>query len=200
MNKKRLFINIITWIFVIIATCFSILFIFLYSDYYSKYYINTLLTIPHSGKKINLPENIIPKIIEKNEPIKQDNIIPEEISYQITPLIIFQLVNQERIKIDLQPYEYNISLEKVAYDKIDLINEKQVVSHYKIKEAVNAGVTGENIAWNFVEANAVIEGWLNSPKHRALIYDKDFDKTGIAVEEIILNGVETIMVVQEFSD
>ena len=39
---------------------------------------------------------------------------------------------------------------------------------------------GENIAMGYTDANAVMEGWMNSPGHRANILSADYSRIGIA--------------------
>jgi uncharacterized protein YkwD len=53
------------------------------------------------------------------------------------------------------------------------------------KRASEAGyrytALGENIAWNYRDANSVMRGWMKSPGHRANILGKNFTEIGVGV-------------------
>jgi len=122
-------------------------------------------------------------------------------SFLISSSTVFNHINQKRVKAQLQPLKYNLELEKIAFNKIDLIERKQFVSHFiPLEKPKNFSVIAENIAYNYDNIYLLISGWLNSPKHHKAIYYLIFKKTGIAVKEITLNDKKTILVVQEFSD
>ena len=40
---------------------------------------------------------------------------------------------------------------------------------------------GENIAWGYRSPQAVVDGWMNSPGHRANILNEDFHQMGVGV-------------------
>src|SRR5512135_1705084 len=45
----------------------------------------------------------------------------------------------------------------------------------------NGSYLGENIAFNYPDANAVMVGWRNSPDHRANILNPNFTQIGVAI-------------------
>ena len=54
---------------------------------------------------------------------------------------------------------------------------------------------GENLAKNFVTSNGVVNGWMNSPGHRANVLNERFADVGYAVMNGTLQGQETTLVV-----
>ncbi len=66
------------------------------------------------------------------------------------------------------------------------------------KENYDYNYAGENLAMDFVSAEKMNEAWLESPTHRANILNEKYKDIGVAVKEGIINGHETIIVVQMF--
>lgn len=42
---------------------------------------------------------------------------------------------------------------------------------------------GENIAYNYVDGPAAVEGWLNSEGHRKALLNQDYTHLGVGVKE-----------------
>ncbi|BBP89067.1 hypothetical protein BsIDN1_26850 [Bacillus safensis] len=48
-------------------------------------------------------------------------------------------------------------------------------------------LAGENIAYNYVDGPAAVEGWLNSEGHRKALLNKDYTHLGVGVKRKILH-------------
>ncbi len=58
---------------------------------------------------------------------------------------------------------------------------------------------GENLAKDYQSVNGVIQGWLNSPKHKNVMLSKTYTETGIAVIYYQKDGIEQALVVELFA-
>ncbi|MBI3626565.1 hypothetical protein HY224_00780 [Candidatus Uhrbacteria bacterium] len=119
-----------------------------------------------------------------------------------------ELTNQARAKEKLPPLAPSALLTNAAQLKAVDILRNQYFRHagpfgknlqywlkkvgYKYSEA------GENLSLNFYSEEGVIKNWLESPKHRANILDKDFTEIGLAAIAGRFRGVDTVIVVQMF--
>ncbi len=112
-----------------------------------------------------------------------------EFSQQINRVV--QLVNVQRAKVGLQPLTADKSLNSVA-----LIRATEIVKsfshtrpngsyfHTVIDENnIHYGHAGENIAKGAVDADKVMELWMNSEGHRNNILSKNYNKIGVACYE-----------------
>ncbi len=57
---------------------------------------------------------------------------------------------------------------------------------------------GENLALNFYESSEVNQAWMNSPKHRENILDKNFTDIGIGMALGKFEGRDSVFIVQFF--
>ena len=57
---------------------------------------------------------------------------------------------------------------------------------------------GENLALDFYDSSEVNQAWMNSPKHRENILDKNFTDIGVGMAEGQLAGRDSIFIVQFF--
>lgn len=144
-----------------------------------------------------MPDIILPEfpdtdIPESNLPEAPDTDpeTPEEdtdISNNSYAMQVIHLVNQERAKEGLLPLTYDANIEKAA-----LIRAKETevsFSHTRpdgtsfstaLQESgVSFRSAGENIAWGQKSPEEVMNGWMNSPGHRANILNKNFTKIGV---------------------
>lgn len=106
---------------------------------------------------------------------------------------VWELVNAERARAGMAPLEYVDSLQYAA----DIRAEETCVrfSHtrpngsscFTIFNGVQHTTAGENIASGQKSPERVMEGWMNSPGHRANILENEF--TGMAVGIAQKNGV-----------
>lgn len=139
---------------------------------------------PEIPEKPETPEK--PEVPEKPETPE----IPDQgtgTENQSFAMRVIELVNQERAKEGLPALVYDAGIEKAALVRAK--ETEQSFSHTRpdgrsfstaLKEA---GVTfrgaGENIAYGQRTPEQVMEGWMNSPGHRANILNKDYKKIGV---------------------
>lgn len=122
---------------------------------------------------------------------------------------VWNLTNAERVKMGLRPLSYSKKLNAIAQEKANDMLTRQYFEHESptgvgIKElSENFGYAylsiGENLALgDFASSSAVVDGWMNSPGHRANILKKDFSEIGISAIQGNYHGDEVWFVVQEF--
>ncbi len=102
---------------------------------------------------------------------------------------VLQLVNQERAKAGLSSLTSERSLTAAA--NVRAKESRQSFSHTRpngtsfstaLKEhGVSYRTSGENIAYGQRSPEEVVNGWMNSPGHRANILNASFNKIGIGV-------------------
>ena len=122
---------------------------------------------------------------------------------------ILDIVNQERGKAGLQPLGFNVRLSAIAEGKaVDMIN-KQYFAHVSPSGTDVAQLAkmygyeyiflGENLAMgDFFSSKDVMEGWMNSPGHRANILNKNYTEIGISALRGNYQGRVVWYAVQEF--
>lgn len=123
---------------------------------------------------------------------------------------IISLTNQARLEQSLPTLKINHLLTKAAEAKAKAIVKNQFFSHNSpdgkkfsdwVKEAdYRYLVVGENLAMGFGSSEAVVEAWLNSPKHRDNILKTDYQDIGLAVLKGKMEGKETYVIVQYFGN
>jgi len=123
----------------------------------------------------------------------------------ITPAEVTALSNGHRISNGLNPYQTNTQLTSAAQAKANDMFAKQYWAHtspdgkgpaYFINNSGYVYITaGENLAKDFNTSLGVVNGWMNSPSHRANVLSSKFIDTGVAVVNGVLNGNETTIVV-----
>ncbi|MGE6378260.1 CAP domain-containing protein [Peribacillus muralis] len=104
---------------------------------------------------------------------------------------IFDITNIMRNRFDLKPLEWEGPTSEVAYlhsRKMTDASEGTHVSEAKgdLEKRLDAGhvkykAAGENIAAHYVDAAAVMEGWLNSKGHRDTMLNEEFTGLGVGV-------------------
>ncbi|MBP3040063.1 CAP domain-containing protein [Bacillaceae bacterium Marseille-Q3522] len=106
-------------------------------------------------------------------------------------LQIFDLTNILRKRFELEPLKWDDKTAEVAYLHSKDMFESEEFSHTsekygELSDRLDAAqvyyeVAGENIAANYVDAPAVVEGWLNSEGHRKTILNEEFSHIGVGV-------------------
>ncbi|WP_396954657.1 CAP domain-containing protein [Neobacillus sp. YIM B06451] len=104
---------------------------------------------------------------------------------------IFDLTNVLRIRHGLEPVKWDEKTAQAAYGHSLDMYETNTFSHVskkygnlsdRLKKArVVYQSAGENIAANYIDSPAVVEGWLNSKGHRETLLNKDFTHLGVGV-------------------
>ncbi len=130
------------------------------------------------------------------------------ISGNIDQKILIELTNKERQKMGLSVVSENAALDKAAALKAQNMFAENYWAHFAPSGKtpwdfiLGAGYkftfAGENLAKNFTSSDDVVKAWMASPTHRDNLLNAKYQDIGIAVEEGILNGQKTILVVQEF--
>lgn len=121
---------------------------------------------------------------------------------------IIKVTNEARIAQNLQALRPDAKLDLAAAEKLNDMAIQEYFAHtsptgvnpwYWIKDAqYKYSVAGENLAIGFVTANDTVQGWLNSPSHRANILNEQYLNIGVAVKSVEINGREGVLVVQMF--
>lgn len=116
--------------------------------------------------------------------------------------------NIERQKAGLPPLVFNANLSKAATLKAQNMFVENYWAHFSPSGKdpwgfiTGAGYkfsyAGENLARNFSSSDDVVKAWMASPSHRENIMNSKYQDIGIAVEEGVLQGQKTTLVVQEF--
>jgi uncharacterized YkwD family protein len=104
---------------------------------------------------------------------------------------VVTLVNAERAKAGLPALKANAELSNVARLKSQDMIDKNYFSHTSPtygspfdmmkKFGIKYSAAGENIASGYPTAKAVVDGWMNSPGHRANILSKSFTEIGVGL-------------------
>ncbi|MDF2921786.1 MAG: uncharacterized protein K0R57_700 [Paenibacillaceae bacterium] len=102
---------------------------------------------------------------------------------------VTRLVNIERAKNGLQPLTLNWQLSRVARYKSEDMRDKGYFSHtsptygspFDMMKNFNISYSsaGENIAAGQVDAQAVMDSWMNSSGHRANILSANYTEIGV---------------------
>lgn len=139
------------------------------------------------GSDNNIPGNDI--IVPDTDAPENDIILPDTNASEDTSFAqqILTLVNKERAKAGLKEVILDETLEKAAAVRAGEIERS--FSHTRPDGSSfsnvlkDMGVTykgaGENIAWGQKSPQEVMEGWMNSPGHRANILNPQFTKLGV---------------------
>ncbi len=149
------------------------------------------------GKNIGKNKNKegVPATTANNSPLSIENII--------------DATNNERVKAGLLPLKTNDKLEASAKIKVDDMITKQYFEHTSptgktvadLGNAVgyNYVVMGENLALgNFINANDLLQAWMNSPGHRANILNTSYQDIGVYAAQGTYQGRTVWFAVQHF--
>ena len=102
---------------------------------------------------------------------------------------VWTLVNAAREAAGLDPLALDDALCEAAQVRAEEL--AQVFDHtrpngescFTVLDEVDVGgyhTAGENIAMGYGDADSVMDGWMNSPGHRANILNEDFSRIGVA--------------------
>lgn len=121
---------------------------------------------------------------------------------------LVSMTNSARAENGLGALSTNSRLEAAAYAKANDMLEKDYFAHNSpdgktpwdfIRGAgYNYTYAGENLAIGYANASELFNAWMNSSTHRDNILNSNFREIGISVVSGDFQGVETIVVVQEF--
>jgi uncharacterized protein YkwD len=106
---------------------------------------------------------------------------------------IITLTNQERRRAGLPPLQVNSRLMSAARHHAQNMGRFDQISHTlagadlpdlasRLKRyGYGSGLAGENIAWNYPGAEAVVAGWMASAPHRANLLNRDVTEIGVGI-------------------
>ncbi|MEH7346931.1 CAP domain-containing protein [Bacillus sp. JJ1532] len=104
---------------------------------------------------------------------------------------VFDITNVFRVRNELEPLEWDEQTAEVALAHSKDMYESQQFSHISeefgdLTDRLEAGnvfyqIAGENIAANYMDAPAAVEGWLNSKGHRESLLNEQFTHLGVGV-------------------
>lgn len=130
------------------------------------------------------------------------------IASDITAQKVIDLANADRKDKGISELSENDKLSRSAMSKAQDMTTDNYFSHnapdgttpwrWIEKENYDYNYAGENLAMDFVSVEKMNEAWLASPTHRANILNEKYKDIGVAVEEGIISGHSTIVVVQMF--
>jgi len=90
-----------------------------------------------------------------------------------------------------KPYSYNVALEAACKTQLGLMVEKDKLEHNlgmtpreRTDQQGYRGAIGENLAGGQATIEGAIQGWLNSPGHRATLLNDKFVEFGLAVATV----------------
>lgn len=129
------------------------------------------------------PDTEKPGNADTNQP-GQDDVISSEHAYVLR---IAELVNEARANAGLKPLTLDKNITRAA--QVRAVETEKSFSHTRpdgrhFSTALGeAGVSyrgaGENIAWGQKTPEQVMDGWMNSPGHRANILNENFTSIGV---------------------
>lgn len=127
---------------------------------------------------------------------------------EISPRILINLTNQERIKQNLTLLRINDQLTRAAFNKAKDMLEKNYFNHenpeglspwhWVEEEGYDYSSAGENLAIDFDSAETIIQSWMDSSSHRDNILNPYFQEIGIATLGGYFKNHYTTLVVQMF--
>ncbi|WP_455359264.1 CAP domain-containing protein [Streptomyces sp. SYSU K21746] len=139
-----------------------------------------------AAKQTPTPERTTPKAPSPSrKPVAPPVRVPGESAAEAA---VLTLVNQERAQAGCRPLKADPELAGLAGDFSEDMAERGFFDHTDPDgatpwdRAAKAGVTGlgaENIARGQADAKAVMDGWMNSPGHRANILNCDYKTLGV---------------------
>jgi len=113
-----------------------------------------------------------------------------KVDYSIMELEILDLVNVHREELGLQTLNKLNIISSIALSHSSYMVEMDKVNHDYFPERqenlaikANAKSVGENVAYGFSSSKGVVNGWLNSDHHKAIIENKDYTHFGISIEQ-----------------
>jgi len=110
---------------------------------------------------------------------------------QLTQGAIMAAINSTRKRNGKPPLRYNTHLEAAARSQADLMASRDRLSHdlgvtlrQRVTNAGYDGAVGENVAGGQQTLEQAIQGWLDSPGHRATLLSTKFTEFGLAVAKV----------------
>jgi len=119
-----------------------------------------------------------------------DEINETKVEYSLMELELLDLVNAHRIELDLHSLESLNIISSVALSHTNYMVEIDQVNHdyFPVRQEnlvlkADAKSVGENVAYGYNSSKAVLNAWLNSDAHRAIIENKNYTHFGISIKQ-----------------
>ncbi len=126
----------------------------------------------------------------------------------VYPSVVVELTNKDRQDATLGTLRVSPLLEQAARLKAEDMVAKGYFAHVSPEGldpwhwihqvGYSYHYAGENLAINFNDSSDVTTAWMNSPTHRANLLNKDFTEIGVATVSGVIDGKQTVFVVQMF--
>jgi len=127
---------------------------------------------------------------KKDDGIYFNEINEVKVAYSGMELEILDLINAHREELGLQSLINLNIISSVALSHTNYMVETHLVNHNDFAERqenlvkkANAKSVGENVAYGFNTSKGVVNGWLNSAAHRAIIENSDYTHFGISIAQ-----------------
>jgi len=180
--------------------------IFLFWDEFLSFYSKLPLKSPQLEKEINDLIKEAEKQVSTPPPLRVEKEAPEA---YLTRVGVIQWTNAQRAKYGLPPLKENPRLNVSAELKVQDMFEKQYFAHLSpsgegvknLAEVVGYEfiAIGENLALgNFQNDETLVQGWMDSPGHRANILNPSYQDIGVAVQKGQFEGRSVWLAVQHF--
>ena len=191
----------------------AIIFLFVLSAIYlnkeeiTRLYQDVFNTLPQVREIVE--EKIVPEVRKEVNAPPGLRAMEESPQSFLTVNGVISITNRHRSENNLSPLALNDSLNQSALDKARDMFDKQYFAHDSpdgkgvgdLAEDSGYGfiTIGENLAvGNFRNDEALVQGWMDSPGHRANILNNRYQEIGVAVVRGVYQGRNTWMAVQHF--
>ncbi len=133
---------------------------------------------------------VITSCSKEDDGIYFNEINEAKVEYSVMELEILDIINAHREELGLNGLINLNIISSVALSHTTYMVETQLVNHNNFAERqenlvikANAKSVGENVAYGFNTSNGVVNGWLNSDGHRAIIENRDYTHFGISIAQ-----------------
>jgi len=113
-----------------------------------------------------------------------------KVEYSTMELEILDLVNSHRVAKGMQTLESLDVISSIALSHTEYMVEINEVNHdnFPVRQEnlvlkAKAKSVGENVAYGYNTSEGVVNAWLNSDEHRAIIENENYTHFGISIEK-----------------
>ncbi|AMC10029.1 hypothetical protein Lupro_01605 [Lutibacter profundi] len=139
---------------------------------------------------IIISSTVLASCAKEDDGIYFNEVNEIKVSYSKIELEILDLVNKHRNSIGLESLNKLDVISSVARSHTSYMVETGNVNHFNFSKRqenlvvnANAKTVGENVAYGFNSSQGVVEAWLKSESHRALIESDSYTHFGISTEK-----------------
>jgi len=113
----------------------------------------------------------------------------DSINHRLLDSLIIVVVNMKRSEIKVPALKYNPVIFKFAYDHGVWMSANDKYEHSnpaasEYAECIAAGFMWERTSY-IEEAKLIVNGWMDSPRHREILLDKQYTECGTHTHEYI---------------